>query len=162
MTNAVPRIGIGYDSHTFGAERPLVLAGVSIAHDSGLTGHSDGDAVAHAVTDAVLGAAALGDIGALFPDTDPQWRGADSMRMLATACERVRAAGFAVGNVDVTVVTQRPRLVPHVPAMRERLAAVLGVAAGSVSVKGKTNEGMDAVGRGEGLQVFAVALLLPA
>jgi 2-C-methyl-D-erythritol 2,4-cyclodiphosphate synthase len=162
MTHAVPRIGIGYDSHTFGAERPLVLAGVSIAHDSGLTGHSDGDAVAHAVTDAVLGAAALGDIGALFPDTDPQWRGADSMRMLATACERVRAAGFAVANVDVTVVTQRPRLVPHVPAMRERLAAVLGVAPGSVSVKGKTNEGMDAVGRGEGLQVFAVALLLPA
>jgi 2-C-methyl-D-erythritol 2,4-cyclodiphosphate synthase len=157
-----PRIGVGYDSHTFGAARPLLLAGVAIPHDSGLTGHSDGDAVAHAVTDAVLGAAALGDIGALFPDTDPQWRGADSMRMLATACGRVRAAGFTVGNVDVTVITQRPRLAPHVPAMRERLAAALGVPAGSVSVKGKTNEGMDAVGRGEGLQVFAVALLLPS
>jgi len=157
-----PRIGVGYDSHTFGAHRPLLLGGVPIPHDSGLTGHSDGDAVAHAVTDAVLGAAALGDIGALFPDTDPQWRGADSLRMLATACARVHAAGLVVGNVDVTVVTQRPRLAPHVPAMRERLAAVLGVPVGAVSVKGKTNEGMDAVGRGEGLQVFAVALLLPA
>jgi 2-C-methyl-D-erythritol 2,4-cyclodiphosphate synthase len=156
-----PRIGVGYDSHTFGADRPLLLGGVSIPHDSGLAGHSDGDAVAHAVTDAVLGAAALGDIGALFPDTDPQWRGADSMRMLATACTRVHAAGLVVGNVDVTVVTQRPRLAPHVPAMRERLAAALGVPVGAVSVKGKTNEGMDAVGRGEGLQVFAVALLLP-
>jgi 2-C-methyl-D-erythritol 2,4-cyclodiphosphate synthase len=157
-----PRIGIGFDSHTFGADRPLLLAGVAIPHDSGLTGHSDGDAVAHAVTDAVLGAGALGDIGTLFPDTDPQWRGADSMRMLATACARVRAAGLAVGNVDVTVVTERPRLAPYVPAMRERLAAVLGIPVAAVSIKGKTNEGMDAVGRGEGLQVFAVALLSPA
>jgi 2-C-methyl-D-erythritol 2,4-cyclodiphosphate synthase len=155
-------MGVGYDSHTFGADRPLLLGGVSIPHDSGLAGHSDGDAVAHAVTDAVLGAAALGDIGALFPDTDPQWRDADSIRMLATACARVHAAGLVVGNVDVTVVTQRPRLAPHVPAMRERLAAALRVPVGAVSVKGKTNEGMDAVGRGEGLQVFAVALLLPA
>jgi 2-C-methyl-D-erythritol 2,4-cyclodiphosphate synthase len=162
MTHAFPRIGIGYDSHTFGADRPLLLAGIPIPHDSGLAGHSDGDAVAHAVTDAVLGAAALGDIGALFPDTDPRWRGADSMGMLATACARVRAAGFTVGNVDVTVITQRPRLAPHVPAMRERLAATLGIPIDTVSVKGKTNEGMDAVGRGEGLQVFAVALLLPA
>lgn len=152
---------MGYDSHTFGADRPLRLAGVEIPHGSGLTGHSDGDAVAHAVTDAVLGAAALGDIGRLFPDTDPRWRGADSMQMLATALRDVRAAGFAVGNVDVTVVTQAPRLAPHVPAMRARLAEVLGVPEAQVSVKGKTNEGMDAVGRGEGLQVFAVALLLP-
>jgi 2-C-methyl-D-erythritol 2,4-cyclodiphosphate synthase len=157
-----PRIGVGYDSHTFGAARPLRLAGVVVPHDTGLTGHSDGDAVAHAVTDAVLGAAALGDIGALFPDTDPRWRGADSMRMLATACDRVRDAGFTVGNVDVTVITQRPKLAPHVAAVRERLADVLGVPVHAVSVKGKTNEGMDAVGRGEGLQVFAVALLLPA
>jgi 2-C-methyl-D-erythritol 2,4-cyclodiphosphate synthase len=161
MTWKAPRVGFGYDSHTFGADRPLRLAGVAIAHETGLTGHSDGDAVAHAVTDAILGAAALGDIGMLFPDTDPQWRGADSMQLLATVCERVRAAGFRVGNVDVTVVTQRPRLAPHVPAMRERLAAVLGVPSGTVSIKGKTNEGMDAVGRGEGLQVFAVALVLP-
>lgn len=162
MAHGPPRIGFGYDSHTFGADRPLRLAGVTIPHDTGLTGHSDGDAVAHAVTDALLGAAAIGDIGALFPDTDPQWRGADSMAMLAQACARIRAAGHTVGNVDVTVVTQRPRVAPHVPAMRERLAAAIGIAPTAVSVKGKTNEGMDAVGRGEGLQVFAIALLLPA
>lgn len=162
MAASTPRIGFGYDSHTFGAERPLRLGGVTIPHPSGLTGHSDGDAVAHAVTDAILGAAALADIGALFPDTDPRWRGADSMMMLVTACERVRAAGFVVGNVDVTVVTQLPRIAPYVPAMQERLAGVLGVSQTAVSIKGKTNEGMDAVGRGEGLQAYAVALLLPA
>lgn len=156
----VPRVGFGYDSHTFGADRPLRLAGVVIPHDTGLTGHSDGDAVAHAVTDAILGAAALGDIGQLFPDTDPQWRGADSMAMLATACARVVEAGFHVVNVDATIVTQRPKLAPHLMVMRERLAAVLGVPPDVISVKGKTNEGMDAVGRGEGLQVFAVALLV--
>jgi 2-C-methyl-D-erythritol 2,4-cyclodiphosphate synthase len=153
----LPRIGLGFDSHTFGAARPLRLAGVIIPHDTGLTGHSDGDAVAHAVTDALLGAAALGDIGQLFPDTDARWRGADSMVLLETAYARVRAAGFAVVNVDVTVIAQRPRLAPHVPAMRERLAGTLGVAVDAVSIKGKTNEGMDAIGRGEGLQVFAVA-----
>jgi 2-C-methyl-D-erythritol 2,4-cyclodiphosphate synthase len=153
----LPRTGLGFDSHTFGATRPLRLAGVVIPHDTGLTGHSDGDAVAHAVTDALLGAAALGDIGQLFPDTDARWRGADSMRLLETACARVRAAGFAVVNVDVTVIAQLPRLAPHVPAMRERLAGTLGVPVDAVSVKGKTNEGMDAVGRGEGLQVFALA-----
>jgi 2-C-methyl-D-erythritol 2,4-cyclodiphosphate synthase len=155
-----PRIGLGYDSHTFGAGRPLRLAGVTVPHDTGLTGHSDGDAVAHAVTDALLGAAALGDIGQLFPDTDPRWRGADSMGMLAEVRERVVRAGFAIGNVDVTVITQRPKLAPHVPAMRAGLAEVLGIPVGAVSVKAKTNEGMDAVGRGEGLQVFAVALLV--
>jgi 2-C-methyl-D-erythritol 2,4-cyclodiphosphate synthase len=157
MTPGLPRIGLGFDSHTFGAVRPLRLAGVVIPHETGLTGHSDGDAVAHAVTDAVLGAAALGDIGQLFPDTDPQWRGADSMAMLATACARVRAAGFTIVNVDATVIAERPRLAAHVPAMRERLAAALGVPVDVVSIKGKTNEGMDAVGRGEGLQVFAIA-----
>ena len=155
----IPRIGFGYDSHTFGADRPLRLAGVVVPHDSGLTGHSDGDALAHAVTDAILGAAALGDIGRLFPDTDPRWRGADSMAMLATAYARVVEAGYHLINVDATVVTQQPKLAPHVPAMREHLAAALGVSPGAISVKGKTNEGMDAVGRGEGLQVFAVALL---
>lgn len=152
-----PRIGLGFDSHTFGAARPLRLAGVVIPHDSGLTGHSDGDAVAHAVTDALLGAAALGDIGQLFPDSDPRWKDADSMAMLETACDRVRAAGFAIVNVDATVITQRPRLAPHVPAMREGLARTLRVSVDAVSIKGKTNEGMDAVGRGDGLQVFAIA-----
>jgi 2-C-methyl-D-erythritol 2,4-cyclodiphosphate synthase len=157
MITGRTRVGLGYDSHTFGAARPLRLAGVVIPHETGLTGHSDGDAVAHAVTDAVLGAAALGDIGQLFPDTDPRWRGADSMALLATACQRVRDAGFVVVNVDATVVTQHPRLAPHVPAMRERLAGALGVPVEAVSIKGKTNEGMDAVGRGDGLQVFAIA-----
>lgn len=151
------RVGLGYDSHTFGAERPLRLAGIVIPHDTGLRGHSDGDAVAHAVTDAVLGAAAVGDIGQLFPDSDPRWRGADSMAMLETACARVREAGYVVVNVDATVITQRPRIAPHVAAMRERLAATLDLPVGAVSIKGKTNEGMDAVGRGDGLQVFAIA-----
>jgi len=156
------RIGLGYDSHAFGADRPLRLAGTEIPHASGLIGHSDGDAIAHAVTDAILGAAALGDIGGLFPDTDPAWRGADSLAMLGAALDRVRAAGFVVANVDVTVVAERPRLGPYVPAMRDRLARVLNVPVDGVSIKGKTNEGMDAVGRGEGLQVFAIALLTPA
>jgi 2-C-methyl-D-erythritol 2,4-cyclodiphosphate synthase len=156
------RVGFGYDSHTFGADRPLRLAGVVIPHDRGLAGHSDGDAVAHAVTDALLGAAALGDIGQLFPDTDPAWRGADSMRLLADARERVGRAGFAIVNVDATVILERPRLAPHIPAMRERLAAALNVPVAAVSVKAKTNEGMDAVGRGDGIQVFAVAAVTRA
>ncbi|MDH3497840.1 MAG: 2-C-methyl-D-erythritol 2,4-cyclodiphosphate synthase [Gemmatimonadota bacterium] len=153
------RVGFGYDSHTFGARRPLRLAGVEIPHESGLTGHSDGDALAHAVTDALLGAAALGDIGQLFPDTDPRWQGADSLALLADVRQRVRAAGLRIVNVDATVITQRPKLAPHVPTMRARLAETLGIALAQVSVKAKTNEGMDAVGRGEGLQVFAVAAL---
>jgi 2-C-methyl-D-erythritol 2,4-cyclodiphosphate synthase len=153
------RVGLGYDSHRFGVARPLRLAGVEIPHPSGLAGHSDGDAVAHAVTDALLGAAALGDIGQLYPDTDPQWQGADSMRLLAEVRERVGQAGHRIANVDVTVVTELPKLAPHVPAMRARLAAALELPIGAVSVKAKTNEGMDAIGRGEGLQVIAVALL---
>jgi 2-C-methyl-D-erythritol 2,4-cyclodiphosphate synthase len=153
------RIGFGYDSHTFAADRPFKLAGVVIPHDRGLTGHSDGDAVAHAVTDALLGAAALGDIGRLFPDTDPRWRGADSLRFLREARDRVTGAGFRIVNVDATVVLERPHLAPHVPAMRERLAEALGLPVTAVSVKAKTNEGMDAVGRGEGIEVYAVALI---
>ena len=151
------RFGLGYDSHTFGADRPLRLAGVEIAHTSGLTGHSDGDAVAHAVIDALLGAAALGDIGRLFPDTDERWRDADSMRMLADVLQRLADASWSPVNVDATVITQAPRLAPHIEAMRDRLAAVLELPVAAVSIKAKTNEGMDAVGRGEGLQVFAVA-----
>ena len=154
------RIGFGFDSHRFGVDRPLRLAGVAIPHESGLVGHSDGDAVAHAVTDAVLGAAALGDIGALFPDTDPAWKDADSMELLAEAMRRVVAAGFRVQNVDVTVICRAPRIRPHADAMRARLADVLGIPVGAVSVKGKTNEGMDALGRGEGLAVHVAALLI--
>ena len=151
------RFGIGYDSHTFGAKRPLILGGVTIEHNSGLTGHSDGDAVAHAVIDALLGAAAMGDIGRLFPDTDPRWKDADSLKLLAEVKRRIVAASYTLVNVDVTVITETPRLAPHVDDMRRNLAAVLGLPVNAVSVKAKTNEGMDAVGKGKGLQVFAVA-----
>lgn len=153
------RFGIGYDSHVFGEKRPLVLAGVTIEHTSGLKGHSDGDAVAHAVIDALLGAAAMGDIGRLFPDTDERWKGADSMRLLADVRRRVVAASYQIVNVDVTVIAEAPRLAPHVEAMRAGLAGALALPVGAVSVKAKTNEGMDAVGKGVGLQVFAVASL---
>jgi 2-C-methyl-D-erythritol 2,4-cyclodiphosphate synthase len=153
------RFGIGYDSHVFGEKRPLVLAGVTIEHTSGLKGHSDGDAVAHAVIDALLGAAAMGDIGRLFPDSDERWKGADSMRLLAEVRRRVVAASYQIVNVDVTVIAEAPRLAPHVEAMRSGLAGALALPIGAVSVKAKTNEGMDAVGKGVGLQVFAVASL---
>jgi 2-C-methyl-D-erythritol 2,4-cyclodiphosphate synthase len=153
------RVGIGYDSHTFGAKRPLVLGGVTIEHVSGLVGHSDGDAVAHAVADALLGAAAMGDIGRLFPDTDDRWKNANSMHLLADVKRRIVAASYAVINVDVTVITEAPKLSPHVEAMRTNLAAVLGLPIGAVSVKPKTNEKMDDVGAGRGLQVFAIASL---
>ena len=151
------RFGIGYDSHTFGASRPLVLGGVTIEHDSGLTGHSDGDAVAHAVIDALLGAAAMGDIGRLFPDTDPKWKDADSLRMLGEVKRRILAASYSLVNIDVTVITEAPRLAPHIDEMRQNLAGVLGLGVNAISVKAKTNEGMDSVGKGKGLQVFAVA-----
>ena len=153
------RFGIGYDSHAFGVDRPLVLAGVLVPHDTGLKGHSDGDAIAHAVMDALLGAAAMGDIGRLFPDTDPRWRGADSMKMLEDVRRRVVAASYTIVNVDVTVVLEVPKLAGHIEAMRDRLARVLVLPVAAVSIKAKTNEGMDAVGRREGLQVFAIASL---
>lgn len=153
------RTGIGYDSHRFAEGRPLVLGGIVVPYAMGLTGHSDADAVAHALTDAILGAAALGDIGAMFPDDDPAWKDADSMRLLASAVARVREAGWQPAHCDVVVIAQAPRLAPHVPAMRERLAAVLDLTVGDVSVKGKTNEGMGFVGRGEGIAVMAVATL---
>ena len=151
------RFGIGYDSHTFGANRPLILGGVTLEHTSGLTGHSDGDAVAHAVTDALLGAAAMGDIGRLFPDTDPRWKDADSIKLLAEVKRRIVAASYTLVNVDVTVIIEEPRLAPHVDDMRKNLAMALGLPVNAVSVKAKTNEKMDSVGKGKGLQVFAVA-----
>lgn len=153
------RTGVGYDSHRFAEGRPLVLGGVVIPHATGLTGHSDADAVAHALTDAILGAAALGDIGAMFPDTEAAWKDADSMALLATAVARCRDAGWQPVHCDIAVIAQAPRLAPHLPAMRQRIAEVLGVGAGDVSVKGKTNEGMGFVGRGEGIAVIAVATL---
>lgn len=137
-----------------------MLGGVVIPGAPGLEGHSDGDAVAHAVIDALLGAAALGDIGRLFPDTDARWKGADSMTLLGEVGSRLAAAGYAIINVDATIVTEVPKLAPHLPAMCERLARTLGIAREAVSLKAKTNEGMDAVGRGEGLAVIAVAALV--
>ncbi len=155
------RIGIGYDSHRFAPGRRLILGGVPIPHEVGLAGHSDADAVAHAVTDAVLGAAGLGDIGTHFPPAEERWRDADSLELLRSAVSLVTGHGFAVGNVDVTVVCEAPRLGGHVPAMRERLATALGVRADVVSVKAKSNERMGWIGRGEGLAAVAVALLRP-
>jgi 2-C-methyl-D-erythritol 2,4-cyclodiphosphate synthase len=153
------RVGIGYDSHRFVAGRPLVLGGITIPHPRGLRGHSDADAVAHALTDAILGAANAGNIGQLFPDDDPQWKDADSMELLRTAHELVRGRGHAVVQADITVITEAPKLAPHLAAMSATLAARLGLAAGAISVKAKTNEGMGFIGRGEGLAVIAVATL---
>jgi 2-C-methyl-D-erythritol 2,4-cyclodiphosphate synthase len=156
------RSGIGYDSHRFAPGGPLVLGGVEIPADVHLRGHSDGDAIAHAVTDAVLGAAGLGDIGTLFPDTDPVNAGRDSIEMLILAVGHVEAAGWRVGQVDVVVITETPRIAKYRPAMRERIAAAVRCAPEDVSLKGKTNEGMGFVGRGEGLACLATATLYRA
>lgn len=157
--SAHSRVGIGYDSHRFAPGGPLILGGVRIPADVSLIGHSDADAICHAVTDAVLGAAAAGDIGSLFPDNDDANKGRDSIEMLRSAVGAVRALGFAVANVDVTVVAEFPRVGPHAPAIRARLAEALGVTAPAVSVKGKTNEGMGWIGRGEGIACIAVATI---
>ena len=153
------RFGIGFDSHAFVENRPLILGGVKIKHSKGLKGHSDGDAVAHAVIDALLGAAAMGDIGRLFPDTDKKWKGADSMLLLQEVKRRVLAASYTIVNVDVTVVTEAPKLAPHIDEMRDNVSRALGLPMTAVSIKAKTNEKMDSVGRGKGLQVFAIASL---
>ena len=156
------RVGQGYDVHKLVEGRKLILGGVEIDHPTGLLGHSDADALLHAITDALLGAAALGDIGRHFPDTDARFAGADSGVLLAEAAKRVRAAGWAVGNVAATIVAQAPKMAPHIPAMVERIAACLGVAASQVNVKAKTAEKMGPVGRGEAIEARAVCLLLPA
>ncbi len=153
------RIGIGYDSHRLIEGRPLILGGEIVPHSAGLKGHSDGDALCHAITDAILGAAALGDIGRHFPDTDPQYKDANSLLLLGRAVGLVRDAGYAIENVDAVVLAERPKLAPHAARIRARLAGTLGVEVGAVSVKGKTNEGMGEVGRAEGIAVHAVALL---
>ena len=153
------RIGTGYDLHVFAEGRPLILGGVRIPYDRGLKGHSDADAVCHAVTDAILGAANLGDIGRLFPDTDPRYKGADSLALLADAAARVRDAGWQIVNVDVVVIAERPKIGPHAAAMQTALAGPLGVDPAVIAIKGKTNEGVDATGRGEALAVHAVALI---
>jgi 2-C-methyl-D-erythritol 2,4-cyclodiphosphate synthase len=153
------RIGVGYDSHRAIEGRRLMLGGEHIPSPIGLKGHSDGDALCHAITDAILGAATQGDIGRHFPDTDPQYREADSLDLLRRAYAVVRAAGFVVENVDAVVIAERPKLAPHIDSIRARLAGALEVSVDAVGVKAKTNEGMGEIGRGEGMAVHAVALL---
>lgn len=153
------RAGTGYDSHRFTDDRPLVLGGVVIPDSPGLAGHSDADAVLHALMDALLGAAGLGNIGALFPDDDAEYADADSAALLAQVLRLLGTRNYQVVNVDVTVIAERPRIAPHVDAMRTRIAELLGVAPGAVSVKGKSNEGMGWIGREEGLAVHAIALI---
>jgi 2-C-methyl-D-erythritol 2,4-cyclodiphosphate synthase len=158
----VIRVGLGYDSHRFQPPGPLILGGVRIPFDNHLHGHSDGDAVCHALIDAVLGAVAAGDIGEMFSDRDPANVGRDSVEMLATTVERVRAVGFRVLQADVTIIAESPRLTGHKDAMKTRLAGALGIDVTAVSVKAKTNEGLGWIGRGEGVACFAVATLTPA
>ena len=154
------RVGEGWDVHALVEGRKLILGGVEIPYEKGLLGHSDADALLHAITDALFGAAGLGDIGRHFPDTDPKFKGADSGVLLAEAAARVRAAGWQIGNVDSTIVAQAPKMAPHIPGMRERIAALLGLAADAVNVKAKTAEKMGPVGEGRSIEARAVVLLV--
>ena len=156
------RIGQGFDVHALVEGRPLVLGGVTIPFDRGLLGHSDADALLHAICDALLGAAALGDIGRHFPDTDPAFAGADSRVLLREVAKRVRAAGYSIGNVDATIIAQAPKMAPHVPAMIERIASDLGIPPDCVNVKAKTTERLGFTGRGEGIATEAIALVFRA
>lgn len=156
------RVGHGFDAHRLGEGRPLMLGGVQVPHPQGLVGHSDGDCVLHAVCDALLGAAALGDMGRYFPSSDPRWQGVPSRVFLEEVRRLLTEARYAVENLDVTVVAEAPRLEPHCQAMRRSLAAGLGLEAGQVSVKAKSSDGLGAVGRGEGIAAFAVVLLTNA
>jgi 2-C-methyl-D-erythritol 2,4-cyclodiphosphate synthase len=153
------RVGEGWDVHQLVTGRKLVLGGIEVPHVTGLLGHSDADVLLHAITDALLGAAGLGDIGRHFPDTDARFRGADSAVLLGEAARRVRAEGWRIGNVDATVIAQAPKLAPHIPAMCERIAAVLGLATGQVNVKAKTAEKLGPVGEGRAMEARAIALL---
>ena len=153
------RVGIGHDTHRLAESRPLILGGVTIPFDLGSDGHSDGDALTHAITDAILGALCEGDIGVHFPDSNSQWKDADSMQLLSRVVWLAHERGFAIENVDANVMLERPKLRGHIDAMRENLAKALGVEAGCVSVKAKTGEGMDAIGRGEAVSAQAVVLL---
>ena len=158
------RIGTGFDLHRLAPGRPLILAGVRLEHPDGLglLGHSDADAAAHALSDALLGAAALGDIGQLFPDSDPQWEGADSMALLADVARRVRAAGWEPENVDLTILAQAPKISPHAPLMRRRIADAIGIPVEAVSVKAKTMEGLGPVGERRAIAAQASALICGA
>ena len=154
------RIGEGWDVHALVPGRALVVGGVTIDHPRGLLGHSDADVLLHAITDALLGAAALGDMGSHFPDTDAQHRGADSLVLLREVGQRVRQAGYEIGNIDATIVAQAPRMAPHIVLMRERIAQALGVAVGQVNVKAKTAEKLGPVGQGQSMEARAVALII--
>ena len=151
------RFGMGYDVHRLVEGRRLILGGVDVPYEKGLLGHSDADVLLHAVSDALLGAAALGDIGTHFPDTDECFRGADSGKLLAEVARLVRAEGYAIGNVDATIVAQAPKLLPHIPRMRENIARMIGVAVGDVNVKATTEERLGFTGSGEGMSAYAVA-----
>lgn len=153
------RTGLGYDAHRLVEGRRLVLGGVEIPHSVGLLGHSDADVLTHALMDALLGAAADGDIGHHFPDSDPKWKGADSIGLLRAVVARLSGNGFSIVNTDVTVVAEAPKLAPHIPAMRERLAAAMGIGVDAVSVKATTVEGMGAIGRREGISAMAIATI---
>lgn len=153
------RIGHGYDVHRLTEGRPLILGGIHIPYERGLLGHSDADVLAHAVMDALLGAAALGDIGGLFPDSDERWRGADSLRLLEQVTALLAENGWEIGNVDATVLAQAPKLAPYIPEMRQKLAAAMGMDASQVSVKATTEEHLGFTGAGEGMACHAVALL---
>ena len=153
------RVGLGYDVHKLVEGRKLILGGVDIPYEKGLLGHSDADVLLHAITDALFGAAALGDIGSHFPDTDPRYKGADSLKLLEACGTELREYGWKIGNIDAVIVAQRPKLLPYVPQMRENIARVLGIGISQVSVKGKTEEGLGFTGSGEGMAVHAVCLL---
>ena len=154
------RVGIGYDCHRLAAGRPLMLGGILVPYEKGLLAHSDGDVLLHAISDALCGAAGLPDIGQLFPDTDAKWEGADSRQFLKAIAGYVGDAGFEIGNVDCILIAQHPKISPHVQAMRESIAGVLGISPEDVNVRGKTAEKMDALGAGEGMASHAVCLLL--
>ena len=153
------RVGLGYDVHKLVEGRKLILGGVDIPYEKGLLGHSDADVLLHAITDALFGAAALGDIGSHFPDTDPRYKGADSLKLLEACGTELREYGWKIGNIDAVIVAQRPKLLPYVPQMRENIARVLGIDISQVSVKGKTEEGLGFTGTGEGMAVHAVCLI---
>jgi 2-C-methyl-D-erythritol 2,4-cyclodiphosphate synthase len=155
------RIGQGFDVHAFAEGRPLIVGGVRIDHPRGLAGHSDADVLAHAVANALLGAARLGDIGRHFPDTDPEWKGADSLKLLAAVAALLAERGWGVVNVDATIVAQAPRMAPHLPAMAERLAGAMNIEPGRVNLKATTTERLGFIGRAEGIAAQAVALLGP-
>jgi len=159
MNPSTQRVGIGNDIHRLVEGRKLILGGVEIPFDKGLLGHSDGDSLSHAITDALLGAAGLGDIGTHFSDKDPRWAGADSMVFLRHVCELLAERDYQIANIDATILAERPKMAPHIPAMKARLAEVMGIDPAQLNIKAKTNEGLDAIGRGEAIAAQAISLI---